>query len=411
MAGNIFSPLDERFPMATRDSLMAEPPRARIGMLVLSACLLIALPLAWAKADGHDDAKAATAAARAGRDDEALRLYNRALASTDLPPRDRAAAYYNRGTIYVGEGKFDDALADYTLAIHLAPDFAEAHHNRGHIYANNRQYDQAIVDYDAAIQLKPGWFQALMSRGYAFLQKGDYERAVADYNAAIALNPTNPDVYVMRGAAYTSMGAYDRGRADDDTAIRLKPDLPEAFSDRGTTYLADGRYDDAIADFTAAIRLNPRLTLVHQYAGIAKFELTHFGEAAAEFAQTLKLAPTNPYAAILLHIARRKAGVDDAAEFAGNASKLTLEGWPKPIVALYLGKITPQQALAVRQRLDAEKQRRMRCEAAFYIGEFDLLVGDERGAKPLLKEVVDQCRHQILLYDSARTDLSALEPP
>ena len=41
------------------------------------------------------------------------------------------SAYYNRGFAYEEKGEHDQAIADYTEAIRLKPDYAEAYYNRG----------------------------------------------------------------------------------------------------------------------------------------------------------------------------------------------------------------------------------------------------------------------------------------
>ena len=42
-----------------------------------------------------------------------------------------ATAYSNRGIAYVNVGNYEDAIADYTIAIRINPDYASAYKNRG----------------------------------------------------------------------------------------------------------------------------------------------------------------------------------------------------------------------------------------------------------------------------------------
>ena len=63
-------------------------------------------------------------------------------------------------------------------------------------------YDQAIADYNMAIELKPDYAQAYVNRGNAYRDKGVIDRAIADYSKAIELKPDYAQAYYNRGGAY-----------------------------------------------------------------------------------------------------------------------------------------------------------------------------------------------------------------
>ncbi|MDB9386653.1 tetratricopeptide repeat protein, partial [Microcystis aeruginosa] len=46
-----------------------------------------------------------------------------------------AIGYYNRGVGYIQQEKYDLALAEFTKAIELDPNYTEAYNNRGFLYA------------------------------------------------------------------------------------------------------------------------------------------------------------------------------------------------------------------------------------------------------------------------------------
>jgi lipoprotein NlpI len=74
-----------------------------------------------------------------------------------------AAAYYNRGNSYDGKGLHDQAIADFTQAIAIKPDFSPAYYNRGAAYETKGLRDLAIADYRATLKLDPN--QALAADG------------------------------------------------------------------------------------------------------------------------------------------------------------------------------------------------------------------------------------------------------
>src|SRR5262249_6666537 len=78
-----------------------------------------------------------------------------------------AAAYRGRGLAYEEEGKYAQAVADYTEAIRLDPRAADAYLHRGDAYFAQDDFDQAITDYDEAICLDPSLAVAYQHRGLA----------------------------------------------------------------------------------------------------------------------------------------------------------------------------------------------------------------------------------------------------
>ena len=133
----------------------------------------------------------------------------------------QAVIYYNRGIGYDDKGLYDQAIADYTRAIALKPDYAVAYDNRGNAFNSKGLYDQAIADHTRAIALQPGLAKAHNNRGVSYAGKSLYDQAIADYNQAIALNPDYAIAYENRGLAYEKKGSRDQAIADFRASLRL----------------------------------------------------------------------------------------------------------------------------------------------------------------------------------------------
>ena len=76
---------------------------------------------------------------------------------------------------------------------------AEKYWNSGNEYLLRDDYKGAIADFTKAIEINPEFTQAYLNRGvaYAFLQ--DYQAAIADYTKAIEINPKLAPAYDNRG--------------------------------------------------------------------------------------------------------------------------------------------------------------------------------------------------------------------
>jgi len=121
---------------------------------------------------------------------DALTFCDKALKSTDLTTKDRAATLVNRGINLSRSEKHDLALADYRQAIELMPDLAEAYLNRGNTYIFRSQFRLALADYDRALELgtkEP--YAAYYNRGLAYEALKDLKSAYKDFLHAQELRP------------------------------------------------------------------------------------------------------------------------------------------------------------------------------------------------------------------------------
>jgi tetratricopeptide (TPR) repeat protein len=97
--------------------------------------------------------------------------------------------YLLRGSIFRDMRKYDNAIADYSQVIRLAPNDAEGWRNRGLIWLQKYDDDRGIADYDQAIRLDPNDAVSYNNRGQAHLSKGHREQAIADFRKALELQP------------------------------------------------------------------------------------------------------------------------------------------------------------------------------------------------------------------------------
>ena len=203
---------------------------------------------------------------------------------------DYAMAYNNRGLAKADMGQHFAAITDYDTAIRLKPDDAKAYVNRGNVKAELEQYFAAIADYDTAIRLKPDDVSAYFNRGLTKHRGlGQYFAAIADYDTAIRLKPDDAKTYLSRGLAKSRLERYFAAIADYGTAIRLKPDYAIAYFSRGNAKAELGQHFAAITDYDTAIRLKPDDAMAYVNRGLAKYWLGRTSEAKQDLQKALKL--------------------------------------------------------------------------------------------------------------------------
>jgi tetratricopeptide (TPR) repeat protein len=190
---------------------------------------------------------------------------------------------FEKGYAAGTSGNWADAVAAYSKAIELNPQYAEAYNNRGIANDDMGNYNQSIKDYNKAIELNSQYAKAYNNRGVAYYNLGNYNQAIKDYNKAIELNPQYAEAFNNRGAAYNNRGNYNQAIKDYNKAIEFNPQYAEAYHNRGLTYYKLGNYNQAIKDYNKAIELNPQYAKAYNNRGVAYDELRNTNQAFHDF--------------------------------------------------------------------------------------------------------------------------------
>ncbi len=312
----------------------------------------------------------------------------------------------------------DTKIVGCTALIQAGQDAADnlstIYNNLGVAYEDKGDYDRAIQDFNETIRLKPSIAAPFYGRGEAYDHKGDYDRAIQDYNEAIRLKPNFVFAYNARGAACRNKGEYDRAIQDYSQAIRLDSNYALAYNNRGESYYHKGEYDRAIQDYNEAIRLKPNLATAHYNRGLAYFLQTNLTAAVADFEHAISASPS-PHAAVnaavMMHLAIKRQGHDDAHQLASVASAADLSKWPGPVLKLDLGQMTAAEVMAAAANADAQSQKWQVCEANYFTGEDALLHHQRTKALARLKSARDGCPKSDGMYDAALAELKRLGAP
>jgi tetratricopeptide (TPR) repeat protein len=224
---------------------------------VVFGVIVLCIAAPSAAAEPSDEARQIAAKAwdlRQRKDyDKAIAGWTKAI---ELAP-DWAAPYYERGCDYLSKNATDKAIADLTKAISIDPGMSSAYGMRGSAYEQVGDLDRALADYTEAAKLRPDFFLPYFDRGHIYSNKKDFDRAIAEYNKAIELKPDEAMLYAGRGFAYGGKKDYDRGIADYNKAIELKPGEASFYANRGYFYDCKDDCKRAMADYDKAIELDP----------------------------------------------------------------------------------------------------------------------------------------------------------
>lgn len=111
---------------------------------------------------------------KTGKKDEAIRLYEKALA---MDPDKFPLGYSNLGQIYYEKGRFDDAIAINKKAMHVFPESDLPYVSIGNLYLQQKDTVKAVEWWEQAVKIYPGNTNLAGGLAQYFSQHGNPQKA------------------------------------------------------------------------------------------------------------------------------------------------------------------------------------------------------------------------------------------
>lgn len=242
------------------------------------------------------------------------------------------------------------------------------------------------------------------SRGLDANNHGDSEAAIAYFSRSIDggdLAPSYvPSAHLGRARAYLHNRRCNFAYADLTEAIGLRPDFVDAYSLRAEANQCLEHDDDALADATAAIKLRPAAGYFFTRSRL-QWNRGSFSDARADADRAVAGDPRNAYFILWTAVTALRSGGIDAARFNTLAANGGGE-WPRPLIELFAGRASPQDVWRAATNPD------QKCEADFYVGQWQLARGDRTSARVLFQTATAQCPRDYIAFDAAQRELKRL---
>lgn len=174
---------------------------------------------------------------------------------------DNYIARSNRGQYLAAKmGKFEEALADYGVALQAMPNDSFSLINRATIYINQQNYQAALADGDSLVKHHPAIARGYLIRGVALDQLGKTEQAFADYTHCIERDSFVEESWRSRAVLrYNKRQDYAGAKADFDRAIRLEPKKGTNYKNRARCWIKFGNKAEALKDLETARQLGEKI--------------------------------------------------------------------------------------------------------------------------------------------------------
>jgi tetratricopeptide (TPR) repeat protein len=225
---------------------------------------------------------------------------------TPTPTR-TAGSHITEAEAEVGEGRLDDAIQIYELAIRTDPTIVENYIPLVRWLVFQGRIDEGLDYAETALFVDPDYAPARAIRAMALDWKSSQVRdegfdeeaddllieALGEINRAIEQDPSQAESYAFQAEILFDLGNYEE--ADEAINNALQVESKNLDVQRVAGYLAEfrGYREEAIQHYTEALRIQPNLAMLHLALGRTYIGAGEIDLARDSLEKAIALEPTN----------------------------------------------------------------------------------------------------------------------
>jgi serine/threonine protein kinase/tetratricopeptide (TPR) repeat protein len=165
------------------------------------------------------------------------------------------SAYVCLGRVFIGTGKYEDALEQYRRAVELEPASDTAQAGLANTYEHLDHLDDAEKTYKQAIAMRPNYWATYNWLGLFYQRHARYQDAMAMYSQVVSLSPDSFTGYSNLGGVCVLQGRYAEAIPLLKQSLTIRP-TAEASSNLATAYFQMRKYPEAAVQFEEAVKLD-----------------------------------------------------------------------------------------------------------------------------------------------------------
>jgi tetratricopeptide (TPR) repeat protein len=242
---------------------------------------LCELAAAHSQAGNYVEAENIFARALQINSSDAQTNYNMAVVKLELKKYDQALSYakiavdsnpsnavyvYTMGLACEGMQATELAINAYQRAITIDSKYIKPRINLGSIYLSNGKYDDAITILSEAYAIEPANFEVNNNLGAVYAKKENWTYSIVHYERALTSKPNDPTVRFNLARAYAGAGEIEKAQNSYQALLRIAPDNWDAMFELGMTCVTLGQNSEAKRYLQDLISRNPN------YSGKAEAE-------------------------------------------------------------------------------------------------------------------------------------------
>jgi tetratricopeptide (TPR) repeat protein len=183
-----------------------------------------------AQAEMQKLAGGAIEAMKAGRDDEAIKMFNELVVKVPTC----SDCYYNLGVAYTKKMQYSEAETAFKKVIELKPDNADAYTGLANVYNSQKKFTEAAEASKKAAELAGAGgasgasAEATYNQGVILWNAGKYAEAKDQFEAATKADPNMAMAHYQLGMANLNLGKIPEARAAFEGYLKVDPNGAKA---------------------------------------------------------------------------------------------------------------------------------------------------------------------------------------
>jgi cellulose synthase operon protein C len=217
-------------------------------------------------------------------------------------PNVRKQKYFDSGEKYFAQGKYREAIIQYSNAVQVDPSFAQAHYQLSQSYLRMGDGSRAFQELTRTIQLAPDNYRALTDIVNLLTLPArdgtpnpDNLRQAKEHLDKLSRDvPNSPETHQAWASYYSVQKNYIAAIQEMQQAINLDPGRSESYVQRGYLQQSAKLNDDAEISFKKAVEVDPKSSSAQLALGSFYQLHSRFPEAEQQYRHVLGLEPQNP---------------------------------------------------------------------------------------------------------------------
>ena len=225
------------------------------------------------------------------------------------------------GAALAGAGRYEEAIAEYKRALQLKS-LPQARLNLALAYYKTAKLSLAVAELKKVRAEMPGDLRPTMLEADCDLRLGENKKVIELLTPTHRTNGDDLAIVYMLGTALVRDGQAEKGQLLIDRILK-NGDSAEARLLLGTTKLMVNDFSGALTDLQRAVELNPNLPEVYAYYGTALLSTGDQAGAQEAFVHALRDDPNNFDATLRMGVLLRKdEKFDEALKYIRHALEI-----------------------------------------------------------------------------------------